>query len=229
MDYNTQRPQLNLPEYGRTIQKIVDFCCAIEDKEERTKASYSLIGIMGNMNPHLRDVSDFKHKLWDHLAIMSDFKLNIEWPYPLPDLELINEKPKKLPYSENNFRFKHYGKFIEQILNKLNGIEDPKEKQALLEIMANHMKRSYMVWKREAIPDEIVFRELLMLTNNSIEIPEDLKLNEFKDVLISNNNKKGKIKTLCFDGLVRRNHGYFLNNISRNLANLFVALFLSKG
>ncbi len=187
MDYNTEREQLNLPEYGRTIQKIVDFCCTIEDKEERIKAANSVIAIMGNMNPHLRDVADFKHKLWDHLAIMSNFKLDIEWPYPLPDIEKIKERPGKLPYSDNSFRFKHYGKFIEKILNKLNSIEDPKEKQALVEIMANHMKRSYMVWKREPIPDEIVFRELLMLTKNDIEIPQDLKLNDFKDVLISNN------------------------------------------
>lgn len=185
MDYNTQRKQLNLPEYGRTIQKMVDFCCSIEDKEERTKAANTVIAIMGNMNPHLRDVSDFKHKLWDHLAIMSDFKLNIEWPYPLPDLELIHQKPEKLPYSNNKFRYRHYGKFIEKILAKLNDIEDPKEKEALIKIMANHMKRSYMVWKKESIPDAIVFRELLIITNNSIDIPEELKLNDFKDVLIS--------------------------------------------
>jgi len=183
MDYNTQRQQLNLPEYGRTIQKMVDYCCTIEDKEERIKAANSVIAIMGNMNPHLRDVADFKHKLWDHLAIMSDFKLDIEWPYPLPDLKLLQEKPEKLPYSDNRFRFRHYGKFIEMILKKINSIEDPKEKQTLIEIMANHMKRSYMVWKKEPIPDEIVFRELLMLTHDSIEIPEDLKLNDFKEVL----------------------------------------------
>ncbi len=183
MDYNTQRQQLNLPEYGRTIQKMVDYCCTIEDKEERIKAANSVIAIMGNMNPHLRDVADFKHKLWDHLAIMSDFKLDIEWPYPLPDLILLQEKPEKLPYSDNRFRFRHYGKFIEMILKKINSIEDPKEKQTLIEIMANHMKRSYMVWKKEPIPDEIVFRELLMLTHDSIEIPEDLKLNDFKEVL----------------------------------------------
>ncbi len=188
MDYNTQRQQLKLPEYGRTIQNIVDYCCTIEDKEERTKAANTVIAIMGNMNPHLRDVSDFKHKLWDHLAIMSDFKLDIDWPYPFPDIELLNEKPEKLPYSDSKFRFKHYGKFIEKILQKINTIEDPKEKQALLEIMANHMKRSYMVWKKEPIPDEIIFRELLMLTNNNVDIPEDLKLNDFKEVLISTNN-----------------------------------------
>ncbi|MDD3861136.1 MAG: DUF4290 domain-containing protein, partial [Bacteroidales bacterium] len=175
MDYNTQRLQLKLPEYGRTIQKMVDYCCTIEDKVERTKAANAVIAIMGNMNPHLRDVVDFKHKLWDHLAIMSDFKLDIEWPYPLPDLELINKKPEKLPYSDGKFKFRHYGKFIEEVLRKINDIEEPEKKNALIELMANHMKRSYMVWKKESISDKIIFKELSIIVKNSIDIPENMK------------------------------------------------------
>lgn len=203
MDYNTQRAQLKLPEYGRTIQQMVDYCCAIVDREERTKAAHAVIAIMGNMNPHLRDVADFKHKLWDHLAIMSDFKLNIDWPYPLPDMELLNEKPAKLPYSDNSFKYRHYGKFIEQILKKLNDIEDPDKKAVLVEMMANHMKRSYMVWKKENITDEIVFKELYIISNGSVKIPENLKLGEFRDVLASNvqpqiNNNKGVKKRPTF-------------------------------
>lgn len=195
MDYNTQRKQLRLPDYGRTIQKMIDYCCTVEDKEERTKAAHAVIAIMGNMNPHLRDVADFKHKLWDHLALMSDFGLDIEWPYPLPDVKLLAEKPQKLDYSDRRFRFKHYGKFIEQILKKINDFEDPEQKKALVEIMANHMKRSYMLWKREPIPDEIIFRELLMLTHNSVDIPEDLKLGEFKDVLAAQKQQSSKSNT----------------------------------
>ncbi|HNQ67914.1 MAG TPA: DUF4290 domain-containing protein [Bacteroidales bacterium] len=183
MDYNTQRLQLKLPEYGRTIQKMVDYCCTIEDKGERTRAAHAVIAIMGNMNPHLRDVVDFKHKLWDHLAIMSDFKLDIDWPYPLPDLELINKKPQKLPYSDGKFKFRHYGKFIEEVLKKINDIEEPEKKNALIELMANHMKRSYMVWKKESISDEIVFKELSIIVRNSIDIPENIKLNDFREVL----------------------------------------------
>ena len=183
MDYNTQRPQLKLPEYGRTIQQMIDFCCTIEDSTERTKAAHSLIAIMGNMNPHLRDVADFKHKLWDHLAIMSDFKLDIEWPYPLPDMELLSEKPQKLPYSDNRFKFRHYGKFIEGILKRINEIEDADKKNALIEMMANHMKRSYMSWKKETITDEIIFKELEIITRGEVNIPENLKLGDFRDIL----------------------------------------------
>lgn len=183
MDYNTQRAQLKLPEYGRTIQQMIDFCCTIEDRDERTKAAHSLIAIMGNMNPHLRDVADFKHKLWDHLAIMSDFKLDIEWPYPLPDMELLSEKPEKLPYSDNRFKFRHYGKFIEGILKRINEIEDADKKNALIEMMANHMKRSYMSWKKETITDDIIFKELEIITRGEVQVPENLKLGDFREIL----------------------------------------------
>ena len=199
MDYNTQREQMRLPEYGRTIQQMVDYCRTIEDEKERTKAAHTVIAIMGNMNPHLRDVADFKHKLWDHLAIMSDFKLNVEWPYPFPDIEVLNKKPEKLEYSDGEFKYKHYGKFVEEILNRINDYEDPERRESLIVIMANHMKRSYTLWKNEEIQDEIIFKELLILTKGEIEIPEGLELREFKDVLVkkhhnqsnkSNSNRK---------------------------------------
>ncbi len=174
---------MKLPEYGRTIQQMVDYCCSIEDREERTKSAYAVIAIMGNMNPHLRDVADFKHKLWDHLAIMSDFNMNIDWPYPLPDMALLSEKPEKLAYSDDNFKFRHYGKFIEEILKKLNEIEEPEKRSALIEMMANHMKRSYMVWKKESISDDIIFKELAIITRGKAEIPDGMKLGDFRDVL----------------------------------------------
>lgn len=192
MDYNTQRQQLTQPEYGRIIQQMVDYCCTIEDKEERTKAAKTVIAIMGAAHPHLRDVTDFKHKLWDHLAIMSDFKLDIDWPYPLPEKGLLAEKPERLKYSENRIKFRHYGKFIEDILKKINTIDEPEKKNALIEIMANHMKRSYMVWKKEQISDETIFKELLKLTNYSVEIPEGLKLGDFREVLIIQQNQQNK-------------------------------------
>jgi hypothetical protein len=198
MDYNTQRKHLKLPEYGRIIQKMVDYCCTIEDKVERQKAASAVIAIMGNTNPHLRDVPDFKHKLWDHLAIMSDFKLDIDWPYPLPSSDVMEVKPERLAYSDNKFRYRHYGKFIEQILKKINDIEDVDKKNALIEIMANHMKRSFITWKKEQISDGIIFKELMELTKGSVEIPEGLKLSDFKEVLVAQqiqqNNKQAKKK-----------------------------------
>ena len=113
MEYNTQKKKLLLPEYGRNIQKMVDYLLTIEDREERTRAAKTVIDVMGNLYPHLRDVPDFRHKLWDHLAIMSEFKLDIDTPYPLPSLSKLQEKPERLPYSSNHIKYKHYGKLVQ--------------------------------------------------------------------------------------------------------------------
>ncbi|MFQ3579954.1 MAG: DUF4290 domain-containing protein, partial [Bacteroidales bacterium] len=166
MDYNTQRPKLILPEYGRVVHQMVEYCCTIEDRETRTRAAHAIIELMGNMNPHLRDVPDFKHKLWDHLALMSNFKLDIDWPYPLPEKDILNLKPEKLPYSDGEIKYRHYGKIIEKLVKKIPEIEDPKAQRALFELMANHMKRSYMTWKKENINDEIIIKELNRLLEN---------------------------------------------------------------
>lgn len=195
MDYNTQRSHLELPEYGRIIQQMVDYCCTIEDRSERNKAARTIVSLMGNMNPGLRDVADFKHKLWDHLAIMSAYKLDIDWPCPIVDKELLHQRPDNLKYSDNKIKFRHYGKFVEALLKKISDIEDVEKRNALVELMANHMKRSYITWKKENISDDIVFKELNVLTNNKITIPEGVRLNDYRDVLIptntqSNINKK---------------------------------------
>ena len=118
MEYNTQKKKLLLPEYGRNIQKMVDYLLTIEDREERTRAAKTVIDVMGNLYPHLRDVPDFRHKLWDHLAIMSEFKLDIDTPYPLPSLSKLQEKPERLPYSSNHIKYKHYGKLVEKLIDK---------------------------------------------------------------------------------------------------------------
>ena len=120
MEYNTQKKKLLLPEYGRNIQKMVDYLLTIEDREERTRAAKTVIDVMGNLYPHLRDVPDFRHKLWDHLAIMSEFKLDIDTPYPLPSLSKLQEKPERLPYSSNHIKYKHYGKLVEKLIDKMN-------------------------------------------------------------------------------------------------------------
>ncbi len=109
-DYNTSRNRLKLPEYGRNIQKMVEYLMTIEDRDERNKMAHAVISVMGNMNPHLRDISDFKHKLWDHLSIMSDFQLDIDSPYKKPEPKVFNEKPRRVEYKLNEIRYKHYGR-----------------------------------------------------------------------------------------------------------------------
>lgn len=128
MDYNTQRKKLALPEYGRHIQQMVDYITGIEDGDERNRLAKALIGVMGNLNPHLRDINDFKHKLWDHLFIMSDFKLDIDSPYPIPSKEEYQEKPKQIPYPKNPIKYKHYGRVIELMIEKAIEMEEGTEK-----------------------------------------------------------------------------------------------------
>ena len=160
MEYNTQKKKLLLPEYGRNIQKMVDYLLTIEDREERTRAAKTVIDVMGNLYPHLRDVPDFRHKLWDHLAIMSEFKLDIDTPYPLPSLSKLQEKPERLPYSSNHIKYKHYGKLVEKLIDKIKELEDPEQKRALIVLTANHMKKSFLTWNKDSVEDEQIYNDI---------------------------------------------------------------------
>ncbi len=183
-----------LPEYGRNIQKMVEYAIQIEDREERNKAALAIISIMGNLNPHLRDVNDFKHKLWDHLFIISDFKLDIDSPYEKPTREKLFEKPKPVPYSEYNIKYKHYGKIIELLIKEAIGYEDGIEKEMLIKLIANHMKKCYLTWNREAVNDESIFNDLNKLSGGELVVSEDLKLSDSRDILSKNKKKRPQKK-----------------------------------
>lgn len=181
MDYNTQKKKLILPEYGRNIQKMVDFAIEIQDKETKLKAVKTIISVMGNLYPHLRDVPDFRHKLWDHLAIMSNFKLDIEWPYPLPQIEEINQKPERLPYNTNRIKFKHYGRTIEKFISKINTIDSNEERETYISLLANHMKKSFLIWNNDSVEDEQIIEDIKRLS--PISIDHEIKLSSSKDIM----------------------------------------------
>lgn len=189
-DYNTQRTKLVLPEYGRNIQRMVEYLKTIEDREERNKAARFVIAVMGNMNPHLRDISDFKHKLWDHLAIMANFDLDIDAPYDLPNPTLGLDKPNKVDYPSGDIKYKHYGRTIELMIKRAAQYPDGPEKETLIEFIANHMKKSYLTWNREVIEDEIIFNDLTELSDGKIRVNPDMKLNTTKDLLQRNKRKR---------------------------------------
>ena len=193
-DYNSQRSRMILPEYGRNIQKMVEYTVEIEDKEERNKAALAIISIMGNLNPHLRDVNDFKHKLWDHLFIISDFKLDIDSPYEKPTRETLYEKPKQVPYSDYNIRYKHYGKIIELLIKEAIAYKEGPEKEMLIKLIANHMKKCYLTWNREVVNDELIFEDLKKLSGGALVVSEDLKLSESRDILAKNKKKRPQKK-----------------------------------
>jgi hypothetical protein len=181
MDYNTQRKKLALPEYGRHIQQMVDYIASVEDRDERNRLAKSLVAIMGNLNPHLRDINDFKHKLWDHLFIMSDFKLDIDSPYPIPSVEQYNEKPRRVPYPGNPIKFKHYGRIIEMMIEKAVAMEEGPEKDALKQLIANQMKKANITWNKESVSDDDIFRDMQTLSNGMLVMAPGSKLVENKE------------------------------------------------
>ncbi len=181
MDYNSNRKKLLLPEYGRHIQKMVDHCVSIQDKEERTRCAHSIIVNMGNMFPHLRDVNDFKHKLWDHLAIMSDFVLDIETPFELPEKETLYERPKKLAYNNERIKYRHYGRTIEKMIDKAAEMEEGEHKRHLIMLIANNMKKSLLMWNKDFPGDERVFNDIVSMSGNKIEISDDIKIPEQRE------------------------------------------------
>lgn len=189
-DYNTSRKKLVLPEYGRHIQKMVDHAKTIKDTEERNKAAKTIISIMGNMNPHLRDISDFKHKLWDHLALMSDFEMNIDSPYEMPARETLTAKPKKIQYMSGKIRFLHYGRIIQNMIDAAVEMEEGSEKERLTMLIANHMKKSFLTWNRNQVTDEIIFSDIRQLSGGKISIQPDVKLTETKEILAKSKKKR---------------------------------------
>ncbi|MBP6230838.1 MAG: DUF4290 domain-containing protein [Paludibacteraceae bacterium] len=186
MEYYTLKEKLILPEYGRNIQQMVKHALTIEDKTERTRCVHSIIAIMGKLFPHLRDVNDFKHKLWDHLAVMSDFKLDIDYPYEVPKLEILNTKPDRVPYPISSIRYRHYGKTVQAMVNKALEFPEGDDKNRLIELIANYMKKSYLTWNKE-VDDEKIYDDLKELSHGIFSYTsESLKLKESKDILAHN-------------------------------------------
>ena len=186
--YNTKQQHLALPEYGRNIQNMVNYCVTIQDREERTRCAQSIINIMGNLFPHLRDINDFKHILWDHLAIMSDFALDIDYPYDVIKKEDLYVKPKKLPYTQGRIAYKHYGKSLERMIKKAKDYEEGEQKEHLIDLLANHMKKSFLTWNKEAVDDQKIFDDLFQLSDGKIDVNEkQYKLTESKEILSKKN------------------------------------------
>ncbi|HQG56327.1 MAG TPA: DUF4290 domain-containing protein [Bacteroidales bacterium] len=189
-DYNTQRKRMVLPEYGRNIQKMVDYLKTIKDRDERNRAAATIIHIMGNLNPQLRDVEDFKHKLWDHLALIADCDLDIDSPYPPPEKSKLAEKPNRIPYPQGNIRFLHYGKNIEMMIDAVSKMPDGEEKDYLTYLIINQMKKLYITWNRPQVSDDIILSDLKCLSGGKLTIPEGMKIPEAKELMAQNKKKQ---------------------------------------
>ena len=198
LEYNTEREHLIIPEYGRHMQKMIHFAKTRETKEERDKVAKAIISVMGNMQPHLRDVPDFQHKLWDQLFIMADFELDADSPYPKPSRELLAERPEPLKYPQNFPKYRFYGNNIKTMIDVANTWDDGDLKEALIFTIANHMKKCFLNWNKDTVEDDVIYGHLYELSGGKINLKnseEDLSdatsLMRSKTKFATSSNKKG--------------------------------------
>ena len=170
MEYNTNRTKLLMPEYGRNIQQMVEYCKSLPSKEERNEVAKTIVEFMGQRNPHLRDEENYKHKLWDHLYILADYDLDVDAPYPFPTREELAQKPNRIDYPSFENEYKFYGKSILQLIDRAIELEEGEEKEALIQVIANNMKKSYNVYNKEHVQDEVIFRHLKELSQDKLDL-----------------------------------------------------------
>ena len=196
LQYNTQRGKMVIPEYGRNVQNMINFACTVEDREERNKIAKAIISVMGQLNPHLRDVTDYNHKLWAHLFIMSEFQLDVDSPYPKPSPESLSEKPKQVEYPSNNIKFGHYGKTVEKLIEAAQKYEEGDEKSYLVGRIANLMKRSNLQWNSDSVKDETILNDLKNMSQGTLKVKPDFIFESASDLLKKNTKRvfKGKHK-----------------------------------
>ncbi len=194
LEYNSERQHLIIPEYGRHLQKLIDQATIIEDRVERNKAAKYIIQVMGSLNPHLRDVPDFQHKLWDQIFIMSDFRLDVDSPYPIPSREVLQLKPDVLNYPQNFPKYRFYGNNIKYMIDVANKWEEGELKSALVKVIANHMKKSYLSWNKDTVKDDVIFEHLLELSDGKINMTQSTEaLLNTTDLMRTNKRMSNKI------------------------------------
>lgn len=192
LEYNSERNDLIIPEYGRHVQKMVEYAKTIEDDEKRNNIAKSIISVMGNMNPHLRDVPDFQHKIWDQLFIISNFELDVESPFPKPSREELYASPEPLPYPQNFPKYRFYGNNIKRMIDEAIKLEDGEMKEGLMFNIANHMKKCYLNWNKDSVSDKIIFDHLRELSNGKLDLKADDEELSDANTLVKQANKRSK-------------------------------------
>jgi len=218
LEYNAERPHLIIPEYGRHLQKLIEQAVALEDREERNKAARYIISVMGSLNPHLRDVPDFQHKLWDQIFIMSDFRLDVDSPYPIPSKEMLDQKPERLAYPQNFPKYRFYGNNIKYMIDVANKWEDGEMKNALIMVIANHMKKSYLSWNKDTVKDDVIFEHLYELSGGKINLQAtEEELSNTTDLMRVNKKMSNKAQFTNTKQKMHKNmNGKNQNNNNKN-------------
>jgi hypothetical protein len=189
VEYNTQRERLLISEYGRSVQNMVEYTVTIEDRDARNKAAQTIVSVMAYLNPSIREVTDYKHKLWDHLHIISDFKLDVDSPYPPPTKESVMAKPQRLSYPTGDIRYKYYGKNMEAMIRKVAELEEGPKKDQVTQNLANFMKMSYLTWNKDTVDDSTIINHLEELSKGQLKLHESARLNHTAEILAMNKEK----------------------------------------
>lgn len=218
-DYNTTRSELILAEYGRNVQNMVKYIITLPTKEERNKYAQAVIDLMGFLNPHLRDVADFKHKLWDHLHIISNYQIDVDSPYPKPTPEAKEIKPDHIGYPQQRIKFKHYGKTVEKLIATAIEEENPDRKKEMVQGIANFMKMAYVQWNKDNVSDEVIIKNLKELSDGQLVLEENVNLQkvEFRAPNPRQNNNRGRQNSNSNKG--RQNNNNNNNNNNRPRSN----------
>jgi hypothetical protein len=190
MEYNTTRGPLTISEYGRNIQEMIRYACGIEDREKRTKAAKFIVNVMAQMHPQAKDSVDYKHKLWDHLYIISDFKMDVDAPYPPPPPLTLSTKPERISYHDKEIDFRHYGKNIALIIEKAADYPEGPEKDALVRAIAIQLKKSYLNWNRDSVTDDVIEEQLKKLSKGRLKLNEEIRITATPDPPVRNKPRK---------------------------------------
>ena len=191
MEYNTKQKKLPLPEYGRSVQKMVDHALGVEEREERQRCAETIVRIMGSMFPNLRNLPDYERKLWDHLAIMSDFKLDIDYPFEVIKKEEFEVPPQRVPYQTGEIRNRHYGRIVEDMIAHAMTLEEGDEKNELVELICIQMKKNYIAWNKDGVEDKKIFEDLRAYTKGAIDIVDsEIRINPNTPPRNNANNKR---------------------------------------
>lgn len=208
MEYNTTRSRMLMPEYGRNVQKMVQYLITIEDRAKRLQQAEIIIELMGTLNPHLKTIEDYKHKLWDHLFQMTEFSLDVDAPYPCPTPESVFAKPAPLPYPQEHISHRHLGRNLEQLLERAMNEENEEKKYGLTQAIGYYMKLAYANWHKEPVHDDMIKNELNVISGGKLKYePGGFKVN-FDTNQGGNNNRGNNFK--------QRNNNNSGNNNNRN-------------
>ena len=197
MEYNTKQKKLALPEYGRSVQKMVDHALTIQDREERQRCATTIVEVMGSMFPNTRNLPDYERKLWDHLALMSDFALDIDYPFEVIKKEEFHVAPERVPYQTGEIRNRHYGRIVEQMIAHACTLSEGDERDQLVELIVIQMKKNHIAWNKDGVEDKKIFEDLRIYTKDAIDIID-------REIRINANNQRGNNTN---NNGVKRNNG----------------------